>query len=521
MVRHVKSNIPVYLGLVILMLLFFITRLYRFGEVPAGFHIDEIGASYDAQCIAHYGVDRYRVRFPVYFQNFGAGQNALYTYLGALLFKFTAFSPKKFRFIAVLCGALAMLGTFIISRKAFEDPEHSLTAPFLWVVMPVILMSERWGLESYLFLSFTAMALCLITLASDTGLRLLWTAAGIFTGLCLYTYGVSYVVIPLFLIIIYAYLLWLGKVALKETLLFGIPFILLAVPLVIEQLVTAEILPEFSMGLTDFRRMQFSRAGEFGLKYFLKNLDDISVFFTNDFLPYNGSARFGTVLYISIPFIVLGMIVCLGKAVTSLKKRQFDFSVLLFAFFAVSFLGSMCMVQLNINRVNEVYFALVFLAAYGINFLWKRFRFTPWVLLILYLVFFIPFCRYYYGDEYNADIAADESGVLFYNTDLGVAVKTLSDFYGGEKMVNIISNDAEERHILIADYCGTSPYEFDGNYSTAGNYLIGLPEELDISGSTVYVIGKDLKHIADYLATVGFTVDGENYGDYFVVMPSF
>ena len=154
MAKHLKkSNIFVYLGLAVLMGLFFITRLYRFGDVPAGFHIDEIGASYDAQCIAHFGVDRYQVRFPVYFQNFGAGQNALYTYLGALLFKFTSFSPKKFRFIAVFCGALAMLCTFLISKKAFEEKKYALTAPFLWVVMPVILMSERWGLESYLFLS--------------------------------------------------------------------------------------------------------------------------------------------------------------------------------------------------------------------------------------------------------------------------------------------------------------------------------------------------------------------------------
>ncbi len=519
MVKHLKkSNIWVYLGLAVLLVLFFATRLYRFGEVPAGFHIDEIGASYDAQCIAHFGVDRYQVRFPVYFQNFGAGQNALYTYLGALLFKFTAFSPKKFRFIAVFCGALALLCTFIISRKAFEERKFALTAPFLWVVMPVILMSERWGLESYLFLSFTAMALCLLNLAAHSESKLLWVLAGIFTGLCLYTYGVSYVVIPLFLIIIYVYLLWLGRVRLKETLLFTVPFMLLAIPLGLEQLVTAELLPEFSLFLTDFRRMEFSRAGEFGFKYFLKNLDEIGVFFTNDFLPYNGSARFGTVLYISIPFIVLGLLACLKRAYSSLKQRRFDFSVVLVVFFFVSFLASMCMVQLNINRVNEVYFAIVFLAAYGINSIWKRFKITPLVVLVLYMVFFVPFCNYYYGEEYNADIAADESGVLFYNTDLGVAVKTLSDFYGGEKQVNIISNDAEERHILIADYCGTSPYEFDQAYSTAGNYYIGLPEELDISGDTVYVIGKNLKHIADYLVSEGFTVDAETYPDYYIVM---
>lgn len=518
MSKHSGKNINIYIGMAVLTLLFFATRLYGFGSVPAGFHIDEIGASYDAQCIAHYGVDRYMVRFPVYFQNFGAGQNALYTYLAALVFKFTAFSPKKFRFIAVVCGFAALFCVWMISKKAFEEKRFSLTAPFIWCVMPVILMSERWGLESYLFLSFTAVFICLLCYASIGKTPVLWVLSGAAAGLTLYTYGISYIVIPIFLIIVYVYLLWLGRVKLKETLLFAIPLLLLAAPLVIEQLVTAELLPEFSFLLTDFKRMKFSRVGEYGFKYFSKNLKDIGIFFTNDFLPYNGSARFGTMLYVSIPFIILGLFVCLFKAAKTIKRRRFDFSVLLMIFFTVSFVSSLCMVQLNINRVNEVYFAFVFFAAYGINYLWSKFKPAPVVVVVLYLIFFIPFCRYYYGGEYNADIAADESGVLFYNTDLGVAVKTLSDYYEGEKQVNIISNDAEERHILIADFCGTSPYEFDKNYSTAGNYYIGLPDELDISGDTVYVIGKNLSHIANYLESAGFGIDAETYGDYYIAL---
>lgn len=511
-------ELGVYLGLAALIILFFATRLYRFGDVPAGFHIDELGASYDAQCIAHYGVDRYMVRFPVYFQNFGAGQNALYTYLGALLFKFVSFSPKKFRFIAVFCGFLAMIASWLISCKAFDKRKLSLTAPFLWCITPVILMSERWGLESYLFISFVTMAICLLCYATESRGLFLWTAAGAVTGLTLYTYGVSYVVIPLFLILTYIYLLWTRSVGKKETAAFVVPLALLGIPLIIEQFVTAEILPEFSFLLTDFKRMEFSRAGEFGLKYIKHNLKDIPLFFTNDFLPYNGSGKYGTLLYIALPFLALGLIVALFKALKSIKERRFDLSVLLIAFFIVSFSVSLCMVQLNINRVNEVYFAFVFFEAYGINLLWNRWKNAYIPVLILYLVFFVFFGRYYYSDRYNADIAADESGVLFYNTDLGAAVKTLADYYDEEKVVNIISDDAGERHILIADYCGTSPYEYATDSSTAGNYIIGLPEELDISGDTVYVIGKNLKHIADYLETVGFGVDGDTYPDYFVVM---
>ncbi len=516
--KNISYTLITIMGLVFCLVLFLVTRLMLFGAVPAGFHIDEIGASYDAQCIAHYGVDRYLVRFPVYFKNFGAGQNALYTYLGALLFKFTSFSPKKFRLIAVCCGLLGMLSVYFISRLTFKEREFSITAPFLWCVFPVILMSERWGLESYLFLSFSAMSVCIILYAAYFRKALIWIIAGVFFGLTLYTYGVSYVVIPAFLLFILLYLIWIKKVTLREALCFSIPFILLAIPLFLEQLVTAELIPEFSLLFTDFTKMEYSRAGEFGLKYFMRNLKDLRTFFCADFLPYNGSARYGTMLYVSLPFAAVGMVICLYRTVKALVSKKLDGAVFIADFFIVSFLASLFMFQMNINRVNEVYLPLLMFTAFGINGLWKKIKITPVIILAAYAVFFIPFCRYYYTGPYNADIAADESGVLFNNTDLGAAVKTLSEHYDGEKVVCVITNDSHERHILIADYCGTSPYEFASEYSTAGNYRLGLDGDLDVSGDTVYVIDDNNAHIVTYLASLGFGVDSESFPGYNMVL---
>lgn len=76
-------------GCILLIGLAVFLRFFMLGKAPVGINIDEAGCGYDAWCIANFGVDRFWYRLPVYFVNFGQGQNALYTYLYAGLLKLT------------------------------------------------------------------------------------------------------------------------------------------------------------------------------------------------------------------------------------------------------------------------------------------------------------------------------------------------------------------------------------------------------------------------------------------------
>ena len=53
---------------------------YGLGSIPNGLHVDEAGMAYDALNLSFYNVDRFLYHNPVYFINFGGGQNALYTH---------------------------------------------------------------------------------------------------------------------------------------------------------------------------------------------------------------------------------------------------------------------------------------------------------------------------------------------------------------------------------------------------------------------------------------------------------
>ena len=49
------------------------------------------------------------------------------------------------------------------------------------------------------------------------------------------------------------------------------------------------------------------------------------------------------------------------------------------------------------------------------------------------------------------------------------------------------------------------------------DFNIGIPEELDLSGNTVYLIQGELSHITDYLVSEGFTNEVVKYGGYSIL----
>ena len=210
--------------------LFLATRLFRLDMAPftaEGMHFDEMSAAYDAWCIQGWGVDRHLTRFPVYFMNTGPGQNALYIYLAAIAFKLFGFSLFKFRMVAVICALAAYVCLYFLSGKLFGDGLVSLIPNALMTVMPVFLMSEHWGLESYLFLSFSIISFYFLILAIDKGSTGYFVLDGILWGITFYTYGVSYVVIPLFGILTLGYLLYMKKIRIRDILGLGVPMALL------------------------------------------------------------------------------------------------------------------------------------------------------------------------------------------------------------------------------------------------------------------------------------------------------
>ena len=507
-------------------ILFIATRLFRLDSVPYhnGMHIDEWGAAYDAWCIQGWGVDRFLTKFPVYFYNTGQGQNALYIYLAALMFKFFGFSLFKFRLIAVICATIAYFCMYGLSRIMIPDKILCLVPNALMTVLPVFVMSEHWGLESYLFLSFSIISFYFMIIAISKQQLRYFVLDGILWGITFYSYGVSYVIIPIFMVFTLIYLIYLKKVTPAQVACMGIPMIILGIPLAVEQLVIEEILPPIHLKYMDFLPMERERWGEVDFSYVLNNLVTFpQILLGKDYSPQNYAPGFGTLYYISIPFMIIGLVICIKRTVVSVKKREFDLLVPLFAFFMASLIMSLMIEEPSIHRSNSLYFPLLIFTALGILFvisLIPNKNVAIAVFAVVYCVQFLFFARwaYSYGENsWCGQTTLENESYLYKDVLIGIAVKEAKDISGDRKLQMII-NMADRRIKQICLFAGTSPYDYQKEGYDENNYSIGIPDSLDYSGQTVYLIEAELHHITDYLVEEqGFTNMVSSTGKFSIV----
>ena len=84
-------------------------------------------------------------------------------------------------------------------------------------VNPWNIMASRWGLDCNLLGPISIIAICLLFRAEK------WydyIFAGIGLGLVLYTYAISYIIMPVFLVLIVLYMLYTKRISIKNTIIF-------------------------------------------------------------------------------------------------------------------------------------------------------------------------------------------------------------------------------------------------------------------------------------------------------------
>lgn len=421
-------------GLLAIALVFVLT--FKLGAVPAGLHVDEAGMAYDALALAEQGTDRFGYHNPVYLINFGGGQNALYTYLASLVVRIFGFSVVAIRIPAVAMALLAAVAFYFLLRKA-KGARTALTGLALLTVLPFSIMHARWGLESYLFFPMAMMALAALWLALKE--RKIWQfiLAGAVCGLTLYTYAVSYVILPMFLAVVIIYALVTKRMNFWELVAFAVPLGLLALPLMLMLAVNQGWLGEIVTDFFSVPKMWFYRGGEFSLSNVANNLNIFEIIFSHDFLDYNGNAWFGTMYYVSVPLVVLGLVLTVRRtyrwvredwsAKTKPVSTGFLLDAMMLVFFVANFICAMIVSQPNINKINAIYVPLIYFLVVGIMWLDRRWRFSLAVIGAIYLVAFGLFAKWYYFD-YSAISASSDLSIRFEDFQEALAfAKTKTD----------------------------------------------------------------------------------------------
>ncbi len=381
---------------------------YKICEIPFGLNVDEASGAYDALNIARYGVDRYLNSYPVYFTNYGDGQNALYIYMTAVLIKIFGISKLVIR-VSIILAAFA--GAYFIYRYctySWKGRQINAVALMLYAILPVFTMTQRFGLESHLMLAAGLASIYFLARALETGSVWYYLGAGVVCGVTLYTYAIAYIVLPICIFFLFLYGLRLKCFNLKRVIAFVVPLGILAAPLILVQIVNMFDLPAFRVGPFTITKLITYRSNEVGISDIWGNMK--SVLFNTllyDNRTYNSTALFGNMYYISIPFIVLGIGKSIVDMVYSVRDKVFSYSVpmvtWLFGQLVIGVLLTGGTVPNN-TRMIGIFGCLLYFLTVGLVFVWDLCKKT-WlkysfagVLGTLYCIGFLCFAKYYFVD---------------------------------------------------------------------------------------------------------------------------
>lgn len=516
-----KKTLAYRITIVILFVLCAAVHIYKVAEIPFGIHVDEMGMGYDAWCLKNFGVDRYLNSYPVYLNNFGGGQSALYAYLCAIVLCFSELTVFSMRLPIIVMFLLSVVYG-VKTIELFGEDKETKTLLYLLMVttLPVCIMLFRFGLDCNLMYTVAVIFFYYLLKAVKTGRYRDFIGAGIAGGVLLYTYVISYVIMVFFLLMILIFMFFTKKINIRKMFCMGIPMGILALPLILVQLVNMLDWEQFQLGPLTITKLFWYRVGEMSLQNLSWDgiLKCLRCIFMYDVQRASSILTFGTVYYLSIPLAVIGIGRCLYVSAIGLKDRVFKAELLYIVWFIlVVVVGTMA--GPYIYRVNAAYVSVVIFIVEGIVFIGnllrdKKLQYGFYAIVAgIYFILFFQFCHYYFGGQYEVD---EKPIDLFdYGIEEPVAFLEQHEDYQ-ERLTYVVGVSQGYIQYLHATLITPMEYNLENvidetdEYSrirwteSFRNYRFYMSELIDNNAN--YIVDKDEVEYCTMLEKAGFTV---------------
>lgn len=523
------------LCLFVIFAVFLFSRLYHLDITPAGIHYDEAGMAFDAKSLAVYGTDRHNYSFPLYLPAYGGGQSALYAYSLALLLKFVPFSNYVMRIPAVLYGCLAFFSSYFLVNEMVDDKRWALMGPVLVTITPYFFTSERWALDCNLFLSLATFSFYMYYRAHKRNKYRDFVFAGLALGMTLYTYALSYIVIPVFLVLTVVYVFLINRSDLRKFeilkyVVMAVPLGILALPLLLMQLINMGKLKPFKFLIFDFPKLGFYRGGEMSLASIPKNLDRIwMMLFRGEQFSFTVVPHYNPVYLIMIPFIAGGFVICVIRTVKLIKNKQLGYEPFILAFTIAGYLMVMMLSDvLNIYTGNELYIMYVLYVIICMKYVveWlcshvtQMFYLTVPVILGAFALCFMSFSNYYfrhYNEEYGVQM-------MFVSNEYADVVKYVNEYMNPEHKKVYFDRSPQHQsypEVIVGMALGADPEKWESdvdNKNMIDNVYLSLPEgDIDMNEDCIWIFSKEAHgHIPPYFIEAGWNYD-DRWDSYIII----
>ena len=166
--------------------------------------MDEAYGAFNAYSLFHSGIDSTGHSYPVYFESWGGGQNALNSYLMLPFMVFTGgkITPLVVRLPQAIVAILSLVAVSFLMKEMVNEAA-GLWAMLLLSVCPWHIMMSRWGLESNLAPGFLLFGLTFFVYGLKKPRLLILSALSY--GLSLYCYATIWPIVPLLLLLEWGY----------------------------------------------------------------------------------------------------------------------------------------------------------------------------------------------------------------------------------------------------------------------------------------------------------------------------
>lgn len=497
-------------------------RVYHLTQTPDILHLDEASIGYNAWCIAHYGVDRYLNAMPVYAQNLNGGQSPLYTYAVALLLKVFGGDGIPL-FLVRLPGAISSMlvviwGTRIISL-IFRSKKVTVMCALLITICPYFIMHGRFALDCNLMLSCSLIALHSLLKYINTQKNTHLIICGVCFGITLYTYALSYFVIPIFLSAAAIYLLYTKKISISRILIWAAAVCITALPIILFIISLLFRLPAFRFLCFTIRPVAEERMNDISNAGFWSNImTNIRLTLTNSFYPLDAVGKYFTMYYISIPFIILGFFCSTYHFILSLIRKSFHYSSIMLLFYLSGLVTIGLVSGSNIYRANYFFASYIYFLVLGIvsvyHFVKLYRKLFIYALALCYLLWGLSFLRYYFNVYSVLELYTYPHSLYF--APAGEPVS----FVENELNADSIYCDCVTMSVFYFFYKPVSPYEFSGQnfdeMESFDHHYFEINYYTPVAPGNAYIVRKENSEFITQLYLSDTEFDTWEYDRYYV-----
>lgn len=317
-----------------LLIIAIIIRIWKIGQLPDALNQDSAFAAVNAYSLMKHGYDINGVRFPVMFAALNNSQmNVLLSLLMIPFIKLIGYNNLAIVMPNLILNIMGLLAEYYLMRRVFGAGPAMAYASVV-ICNPWSYIQSRWALESNIFPHCFILCVMILFLAVIKNNKAVLYLSTFMFGVTHYCYGLSLYVIPVFLLIIFIWLLRQHKISLTD-LVWSIFFYLVSswpffLTIIVNMLKFHSIetalftIPYFPHGA---RQGDILITGKDPLHQFFYNLYSICkvLILQKDELIWSYVPGFGTMMPFMVPFMVSGVILLFKRRKV---KESFEHQVM-------------------------------------------------------------------------------------------------------------------------------------------------------------------------------------------------